>query len=297
MTTAMKQRFEESELIINTDGSIFHLHVHPGQLADKIILVGDPGRVSAVAAHFDRKECEVENREFKTITGYYGDKRVSVLSTGIGCDNIDIVMNEIDALANIDFRTRTVKPGPLRRLEIVRIGTCGGLQPHTPVGTFIASVKSIGFDGLLNFYGNRDSVCDLSMEKAFLDAMQWKGNQCIPHPYVVDANPELTERIAGTDMVRGVTIACGGFFGPQGRSLRIPLADPLQNKKIAAFRHEGLCITNFEMESSALAGLSLLMGHKALTCCMVIANRNAGKANPEYKNSIDTLIEKVLSRL
>lgn len=293
----MTQRFEESELIINNDGSIFHLLVRPEQLADKVILVGDPGRVATVAAHFDRKECEVESREFKTVTGYYRDKRLTVISTGIGCDNIDIVMNEIDALANIDFQTRTVKQAPLRRLEIVRIGTCGGLQPHTPVGTFIASVKSIGFDGLLNFYGHRDDVCDLNMEKAFLDTMQWKGSQCIAHPYVVDADPELTERIADTDMVRGVTVACGGFFGPQGRRLRLPLADPHQNEKIAAFRHKGLCVTNFEMESSALAGLARLMGHKALTCCMVIANRNAGKANPEYKNSIDTLIRKVLDRI
>ncbi|WP_304522731.1 nucleoside phosphorylase [Bacteroides acidifaciens] len=292
----MKKKFEESELIINSDGSIFHLHLKPEQLADKVILVGDPGRVPTVASHFEDKECEIESREFRSVTGHYKGKRITVVSTGIGCDNIDIVLNELDALANIDFNSREEK-NQLRSLEIVRIGTCGGLQPHTPEGTFVASVKSIGFDGLLNFYDGRDKVCDLEFEKAFLSSMQWKGSQCISHPYVVDADPSLIEKIAGKDMVKGVTIACGGFFGPQGRELRIPLADPLQNNKIMSFRYGPYCITNFEMESSAVAGLSKLMGHKALTVCMVIANRVAGKANPNYKNSIDSLIKTVLERI
>lgn len=289
--------YPESELIINPDGSIFHLHVRPEQLADKVILVGDPGRVAFVASHFESKECEVESREFRTVTGTYQGKRITVLSTGIGCDNIDIVMNELDALANIDFATRTDRPEH-RTLELVRIGTCGGLQPFTPEGTFVASERSIGFDGLLNFYGGRDQVCDLAFEAEFVKHMAWKGNQCIPHPYVVRANAELIDRIAGEEMVRGVTIAAGGFFGPQGRRLRIPLADPQQNEKIMNFvSSEGKRITNFEMESSALAGLSLLLGHKAMTCCMVIANRVAGKANPNYKNSIDNLIRLVLERI
>lgn len=289
--------YPESELIINPDGSIFHLHVRPEQLADKVILVGDPGRVALVASHFESKECEVESREFRTVTGTYQGKRITVLSTGIGCDNIDIVMNELDALANIDFATRTDRPEH-RTLELVRIGTCGGLQPFTPEGTFVASERSIGFDGLLNFYGGRDHVCDLAFEAEFVKHMAWKGNQCIPHPYVVRANAELIDRIAGEEMVRGVTIAAGGFFGPQGRRLRIPLADPQQNEKIMNFvSSEGKRITNFEMESSALAGLSLLLGHKAMTCCMVIANRVAGKANPNYKNSIDNLIRLVLERI
>lgn len=289
--------YPESELIINPDGSIFHLHVRPEQLADKLILVGDPGRVALVASHFESKECEVESREFRTVTGLYQGKRITVLSTGIGCDNIDIVMNELDALANIDFATRTDRPEH-RTLELVRIGTCGGLQPFTPEGTFVASERSIGFDGLLNFYGGRDQVCDLAFEAEFVKHMAWKGNQCIPHPYVVRANAELIDRIAGEEMVRGVTIAAGGFFGPQGRRLRIPLADPQQNEKIMNFvSSEGKRITNFEMESSALAGLSLLLGHKAMTCCMVIANRVAGKANPNYKNSIDNLIRLVLERI
>ena len=289
--------YPESELIINPDGSIFHLHVRPEQLADKVILVGDPGRVALVASHFESKECEVESREFRTVTGLYQGKRITVLSTGIGCDNIDIVMNELDALANIDFATRTDRPEH-RTLELVRIGTCGGLQPFTPEGTFVASERSIGFDGLLNFYGGRDRVCDLAFEAEFVKHMAWRGNQCIPHPYVVRANAELIDRIAGEEMVRGVTIAAGGFFGPQGRRLRIPLADPQQNEKIMNFvSSEGKRITNFEMESSALAGLSLLLGHKAMTCCMVIANRVAGKANPNYKNSIDNLIRLVLERI
>ena len=288
------KRFAESELIINADGSVFHLHLLPEHLADKVILVGDPGRVALVASHFSDIECEVSNREFKTVTGSYQDKRITVVSTGIGCDNIDIVLNELDALANIDFTTREEK-SQLRKLTVVRIGTCGGLQPYTPTGTFIASEKSIGFDGLLNFYAGRNDVCDLEFEEHFKKHMDWNPQLC--DPYVIDADKELLDRIAGNDMVRGVTIACGGFFGPQGRELRVPLADPYQNQKIENFEHNGYRITNFEMESSAVAGLAKLMGHKALTCCMVIANRVGGKANTGYKNNIDTLIKTVLDRI
>ena len=289
-----KKTFAPSELIINEDGSIFHLHLTPQQIADKIMLVGDPGRVSLVASYFDEKEFEVESREFKTITGTYKGKRLTVLSTGIGCDNIDIVMNELDALANIDFETRTEKDEH-RTLTLVRIGTCGGLQPNTPTGTYIASVKSIGFDGLLNFYAGRNEVCDLPLEEAFKAHMNW--SPLLAAPYVIDANAELIDRIAASDMVRGITIACGGFFGPQGRELRIPLADPKQNEKVESFVYQGLHITNFEMESSALAGLSALLGHKAMTCCMVIANRLAKEVNANYKNSINGLIELVLNRI
>ena len=281
-------------MIINNDGSIFHLHLKPEQLADKIILVGDPGRVELVASHFEIKECEIENREFRTITGIYNGKRITVQSTGIGCDNIDIVINEIDALANINFNTRTEKDIH-RELSLVRIGTCGGLQPDTPIGTFIATEKSIGFDGLLNFYAGRNEVCDIDFEEHFKKHMNW--NPQLGAPYVIDGDKELIERIASYDMVRGVTIACGGFFGPQGRELRIPLADPNQNKKVENFEYNGYRITNFEMESSALAGLARLMGHKAMTCCMVIANRRAKEANSTYKNSIDNLIKIVLDRI
>ena len=290
----MKKTFPPSELVINNDGSIFHLHVKPENLSDKIMLVGDPGRVSLVASHFDSKECEISNREFHTITGKYKGKRITALSTGIGCDNIDIVMNELDALANIDFNTRTEKDEHTT-LTLVRVGTCGGLQPYTPEGTFIASVKSIGFDGLLNFYAGRDEASDLKLEAAFKESVGW--NMKMGNPYVASADKELIKRIAGDDMVKGITIACGGFFGPQGRQLRLPLMDPELNSKIEKFEYDNLKVTNFEMESSALAGLSALMGHKAMTCCMVIANRVAKKMETDYKGDIDELITKVLDRI
>lgn len=286
--------FAPSELPINADGSAFHLHLTPEHLADKVILVGDPGRVSTVASFFDSIEHEVGSREFHTITGTYHGKRITVQSTGIGCDNIDIVITELDALANINFKTRAELPDH-RTLTIVRIGTCGGLQPETPIGTYIASVKSIGFDGLLNFYADRDSVCDLEMEKAFVGHMSWSSQKAAP--YVAIADEELTERIASTDMVRGYTIACGGFYGPQGRQIRIGIQDPEQNQKVEAFEYDGKRICNFEMESSALAGLSSLLGHKATTCCMVIANRYAQKMNTDYKSSIEGLIKLVLERI
>ena len=287
-------KIEDSELIINDDGSIFHLHITPEQLAEKIILVGDPGRVELVASHFEKKDCDVQSREFHTITGLYKGKRVSCISTGIGCDNIDIVVNEIDALTNIDFETREIKKN-LKSLDIVRIGTCGGIQPFTPTGTFVVSQKSIGFDGLLNFYKGRNEVCDIALEEKFKKHMNW--NPQLADPYIIEADRELTDRIAQQDMVRGITISCGGFYGPQGRELRIPLADPDQNKKLGEFEDGELRITNIEMESSALAGLSRLLGHAATTCCMVIANRKAKKADTNYKNKIDDLIKLVLDRI
>jgi len=289
-----KKVFPESELIINSDGSCFHLHLKPEQLADRVILVGDPARVNTVAAHFDTRECEVQSREFHTITGTYKGKRITCQSHGIGCDNIDIVVNELDTLANINYQTRE-ENDEHRTLTMVRIGTCGGLQPFTPTGCFVASVKSIGFDGLLNYYAGRNVVCDIPMEKAFREHMQWdpiKGA-----PYVAVADAELIDQVAGDDMVRGYTVACGGFYGPQGRQLRADIADPEQNQKIESFEYEGMKICNFEMESSALAGLASLLGHRAMTCCMVIANRYAQKMNTDYKNSIDTLIQKVLDRI
>ena len=286
--------FPPSELIINEDGSCFHLHLKPEQLADRVILVGDPARVNTVAEHFDTRECEVQSREFHTITGTYKGKRITCQSHGIGCDNIDIVMTELDTLANIDYATRMERPEH-RTLTCVRIGTCGGLQPFTPTGTFVASVKSIGFDGLLNYYGGRNDVCDLQLEEAFKQHMQWdpvKGA-----PYVAIADAQLIDQIAQDDMVRGYTVSCGGFYGPQGRQIRIPLADPNQNDKVESFEYDGMKICNFEMESSALAGLASLLGHRAMTCCMVIANRYAQEMNTEYKNTIDTLIQKVLDRI
>lgn len=292
----MSKYFAPSELIINSDGSCFHLHLKPEQLADKVILVGDPGRVDIIAAMFDSIECTVESREFRTATGLYHGKRITVQSTGIGCDNIDIVMNELDTLANIDYQTRTEKPGH-RTLDIVRIGTCGGLQPYTPIGTYLCSIKSIGFDGLLNFYDGRDRVCDLEFEQAFCHHMDWSPKKAAP--YVACADPTLLERIMADDpaMVPGVTIACPGFYGPQGRVLRAGLQDPEQNSKVENFEYKGMRITNFEMESSAVAGMASLLGHRAMTVCMVIANRYAKEMNTDYKPLMTALIQKVLERI
>ena len=290
----MKRYFPPSELLINDNGAVYHLGVKPEQLADKVILVGDPNRVPKVAAFFDEKECDISAREFRTITGSYKGKRITVVGTGIGCDNIDIVMNELDALANIDFTTREEKE-TFRQLEVVRIGTCGGLQPYTPTGSVICSVKSIGFDGLLNFYEGRNDVCDLEFEEAFTKHLNWSPQ--LGAPYTIDADPTLVEQIAREDMVRGVTISCGGFFGPQGRRLRVPLAYPKQNELVESFEHNGWRITNFEMESSAVAGLSRLMGHRATTVCLVIANRLAQSADIDYNAKMKELIEIVLERI
>ena len=292
----MDIHYPESELILNADGSVFHLHLLPEQLADNVILVGDPDRVGLVASHLDTRDCETRNREFHSITGTHCGKRITVVSTGIGCDNIDIVMNELDALANIDLHTRTDLPMH-RSLNIVRIGTCGGLQPFTPIGTFICSDISIGLDGLLNFYHSVPGIRDEELEHRFHTHMGWKGQTGIAYPYAVHADEALAKRIGADDMVHGITLSAGGFYGPQGRRLRIPLADPDQNTKVEQFAYGSYHITNYEMESSAVAGLARLLGHHAVTTCMVIANRRTGQANAQYKNTMDTLIETVLERI
>lgn len=284
----------ESELIINADGSAFHLHLKPEQLADKVVLVGDPDRVSTVASYFDTKECEVSSREFHTITGTYKGKRITVVSHGIGTDNIDIVLNELDALANIDFASRTVKP-EFRQLTLVRVGTSGGLQPFVPVGTYVAAEKSIGFDGVIYFYADTEKIRDIGLEAALKEQLEWKLSGLLP--YVVSADASLIEQITGKDIIRGITIAANGFYGPQGRELRLPLADPDLNRKIEAFEYNGRKITNFEMESSSLAGLAALMGHRAMTVCCIIAGRVNKNMNTDYKGSLTGLIETVLERI
>lgn len=290
----MMRTIPSSELIINADGSIFHLHLKPEQLADRVILVGDPERVTAIAELLDKKECDVQNREFHSITGYYKEKRLTIVSHGIGCDNIDIVLNELDALANIDFETRTIRSA-FRRLTLVRIGTSGGLQPYVPVGTHVAAETSIGFDGVLFFYQGSEKVRNLELEAELIQQLEWKLSGL--QPYVVPSDFSLLEQIAQNDLVRGYTIAANGFYGPQGRSLRCPLTDPELNKKIEAFSFKGKHITNFEMESSALAGLSLLLGHRALTVCCIIAGRIAQNVNTDYKRGVMALVEKVLQRI
>lgn len=288
------KHFPPSELVINDDGSIFHLHLKPEQISDKIILVGDPGRVALVASYFDEQECSVSSREFNTITGSYKGKRITVISTGIGTDNIDIVVNELDALANIDLKSRTEKPD-FKQLTLVRIGTSGGMQPDIPLGSFLISEKSIGFDGVLNFYEGRDRVCDLEFEKEVKKQLKWNPQFCAP--YVVDADAGLVNKIGQDEMLRGVTISANGFYGPQGRELRIGLAEPHLNDKIEKFSFDNYKITNYEMEGSAIAGLASLMGHRAMTVCCIIANRRVEAANTDYKPYIEKLVQTVLERI
>ena len=288
------KHFPPSELIINEDGSIFHLHLKPEQLADNVILVGDPGRVALVASYFDSQEFSVSSREFNTITGSYKGKRITVLSTGIGTDNIDIVVNELDALANIDLTTRTEK-SEFHQLNLIRIGTSGGMQPEIPLGSFLISEKSIGFDGMLNFYAGRDAVCDLEFEEELKKQLQWNPQFCAP--YVVDSDAGLVNQIGQDDMLRGVTISANGFYGPQGRVLRIDLAEPELNDRIENFSYKNYKITNYEMEGSAIAGLARLMGHRAMTVCCIIANRRIEAANTDYKPYVERLIQTVLERI
>ena len=290
----MKKIIPESELIINPDGSVFHLHLKPEQLTDRIILVGDPARVNMVAEFFDSKTFEVSSREFHTIGGTYRGKPIMCLSHGIGPDNIDIVINELDALANIDFKTREVREKK-RVLTLVRIGTSGAIQPELSLGTPVIAQKSIGFDGVLNYYAGRNEVSDLEFEHAFCDAVGW--NPLWAKPYVVPSDPELVERIGRDDMVRGTTISAVGFYGPQGRELRLPLANPDLNSRIEAFRYGDRKITNYEMESAPLQGLGKLMGHKAMTVCSIIANRFKTEANPNYKDGVRSLVATVLERI
>lgn len=282
-----------SELIINEDGSAFHIHLRPDQLRDNIILVGDPGRVDMVASYFDEIDYDVSSREFHAIAGRYKGKELLCISHGIGPDNIEIVVTELDALANVDFSTRKVRPEH-RTLSMVRVGTSGSLQEDIHIGDFVMASKGTGFDGILNFYAGRDSVCDLEFERQFMAHTGWMPTWAAP--YTVDADAELLSRIGRDDMIHGFTIAAVGFYAPQGRMVRLPLADPDLNEKIESFRYQGRPITNFEMESACLQGLARLLGHKAMTVCCIIAERRVTKANTDYKPSVRRLIETVLDR-
>lgn len=283
-----------SELIINEDGSVFHIHLRPDQLRDNIILVGDPGRVDMVASFFDEIDYNISSREFHAIAGKYKGKELLCISHGIGPDNIEIVVTELDALANVDFKTRTVKPEH-RTLRLVRIGTSGSLQEDIHIGDFVMATKGTGFDGILNFYADRDKVCDLEFERAFMAHTDW--NRTWAAPYTVDADKELVREIGKDDMLHGYTIAAVGFYAPQGRMVRLPLADPDLNEKIESFRFEGKPVTNFEMESACLQGLAKLLGHKALTVCCIIAERRLTKANTDYKPAVHRLVQTVLDRI
>ncbi len=282
-----------SQLIINEDGSAFHIHLTPDQLRDNIILVGDPGRVNMVASYFDRIDYDVHSREFHAIGGTYKGKPIMCISHGIGPDNIEIVLTELDALANVDFQTRKIKPDH-RTLKMVRIGTSGSLQFDLKIGDFVIAEKGMGFDGILNFYKDRDKVCDLEFEKEFCDHVKW--DKTWAAPYVVDADEGLVAQIGRDDMLRGYTIAAVGFYAPQGREVRLKLKDPDLNEKIETFRYHGRPITNFEMESACLQGMAKLLGHKAMTVCCIIAQRRAEDANTDYKPSVKRLVETVLNR-
>lgn len=290
----MQQRvIAPSELIINGDGTIFHLHLKPEQLADTVILVGDPARVATIAAHFDSVECNVSNREFNTVTGYYKGKRMSVVSTGIGIGNIDICVTELDALANVDFAARTVKD-TFRRLTLVRLGTSGALQEDIEVGEVVFAHTSVGFDSLLGYYAGRNDVCDLDMQRAFMEHTQW--SELLAPPYFVNADNELWEHFKDS-VTEGITIAAPGFYAPQGRYVRLQPADMNLNEKIEAWRYKGRRITNFEMEGSALAGLAALMGHRATTICTIIAQRVAKQAQTDYKPYVEGMIRMALDKL
>ena len=286
-------RIAESELIINSDGSIFHLHIRPEQLARNVILVGDPGRVAMFKPYFQTLECEGASREFVWATGVYNNSRITVLSTGIGTDNIDIVMTELDALANIDFATREVKPEHTT-LNVVRLGTCGALQPEIPLGAFILSHISIGFDGLMNWYANREEVTNVDMEQAFMKHMNWPKD--LPTPYFVSASQKLIDLFADST-VRGMTISSPGFYGPQGRVVRQGLAMPNMLEDIESFRYEDRKITNFEMEGSAIAGIAGHLGHEAITVCCAIALPYLKDANTDYKPRVAQLVKLVLDKI
>ena len=282
-----------SELIINDDGSVFHLHLRPEQLADTVVLVGDPARVEQIASYFDKEECRAANREFKSVTGIYKGKRMTVLSTGIGIGNIDICVTELDALANVDFATRTVKP-QFRQLTLVRLGTSGALQSDIEVGEVVYARTSVGFDSLLGYYAGRNNVCDLAIEKAFIEHTAW--SELLAKPYFVNSNDELWELFKDS-VTEGITIAAPGFYAPQGRWVRLQPADPDLNAKIESFRYEGRRITNYEMEGSALAGLARLMGHRATTMCTIIAQRIAKDACTDYRPFVDKMIRMALDKL
>lgn len=290
----MKDRpIPPSELIINEDGSAFHLHILPEDLADRVIIVGDPGRVDMIAAHLDSIELRKESREFRTVTGSYRGKRVTILSHGIGTDNIDIVLTELDALANIDFKTRLPRKEH-RSLTIIRIGTCGACQPFLRLGSYIFSNISIGFDGVMNWYRDGERIFLKDYEEAFVKHMEWPSR--LASPYFVKASEKLAALFSDI-AVPGMTVSAPGFYGPQGRSVRLELTIPDLVPKLESFEYEGRKVTNIEMESSTVAGLAALLGHEAGTICLAVANRHAQESNPDYKPLMENLVKAVLDKM
>ena len=282
-----------SELIINDDGSVFHLHILPEDLADIVVMMGDPGRVTLVGHLLDNIEIDKQSREFHTITGYYKGHRITALSHGIGTDNIDIVMTELDALANIDFKTRLPKQ-ELRHLTLLRLGTCGAAQPDIPLGSYILSHISIGFDGVLNWYKEGEDINLKDFEEAFVEHMDWP--ERFARPYFVRSSDKIIEKFKDWT-VKGMTVSAPGFYGPQGRSVRMALTMPDLIEKLESFEHEGYRVTNIEMESSALAGMARLLGHEAATLCLAIANRHIKESNPDYLPLMKEMLKRALDSL
>jgi uridine phosphorylase len=289
----MTEDLSNSELILNPDGSVYHLKLREEHIADTVILVGDPGRVEDVSSKFDKVEFSVENREFVTHTGFYEGKRLTVLSTGIGTDNIDIVLNELDALVNIDLGQRRIRKEK-KKLNLIRIGTTGGLQEELGVGSFVLSRIAAGFDGLIHFYRDGFSVCDEKIEKAFVTHTEWFDKR--PLPYFVSSDDHLFN-ILNDNVFSGITLSAPGFYGPQGRSLRLPSTDQDLNDRMHNFSYGDLKITNYEMESSALFGLSALLGHRAVSICAVIANRMTREFVKDHKSAVDRLIDFTLEKI
>ena len=290
----MRDKIGESELVLNDNGTIYHLNVRPENIADTIILVGDPGRVDKISSYFDKIEFTGQNREIKTHTGSLNNKKLTVMSTGMGADNIDIVLNELDALVNIDFKTRTIRP-ELKSLNLLRLGTSGGLQPDLPINAVVASEFALGLDGVLPFYLYDFNETEKAIREAFISFSKWKNN--LPTPYIVEPRGGLIDLFEGAEIYRGITMTAPGFYGPQGRKLRLPLTMPGLNDKLPEFSYKDLKILNYEMETSALYGLSNLLGHRALTLCVAIANRNRKEYNQNYNEAIKKLIELALQKL
>ena len=283
----------ESELVLNSDGSVYHIKLKPEHIADNVIIVGDPHRVEMISNYFDEVEVKISNREFTTHTGVKGSTRITVMSTGIGTDNIDIAINELDAAVNIDLKTREIKESH-KVLNIIRLGTSGALQEDIEVDSFVLSEYGLGLDGMLHYYDYPEELVEQSMTSAFIEQTQW--GELLPSPYIVKASDYLMEKL-GEGMVRGVTATAPGFYGPQGRVLRLPVSHPNQNENFTNFSFEGSRITNYEMETSALYGLGRMLGHNTCTICTIIANRLAKKYSEDYQISVDKMIRLVLGRL
>lgn len=290
----MSRRIPESELILNPDGSVYHLNLKPENLANTVIIVGDPKRSDMVSGFFERIEYSGQNRELRTHTGQYKGKRITVISTGMGTDNIDIVLNELDALVNVDLKTRMEK-SKRKSLNIIRLGTSGALQEDIPVNSTILSLYGFGMDGLLNYYNVGDGVIEKELTHRLINEIQWP--EKLSKPYLVKASPKLVKLFDDTELYRGITATAPGFYGPQGRVLRLPLAYPDLNEKLRNFSSDGLRILNFEMETSALYGLGKLLGHHTLTLCIAIASRTRHNFNQNYHKTVFDLTGFILDKL